>query len=57
MHDWTAVLGLVIVIDARACARSSRRLIAPYEQDFQHREGISLEGEPLPPSSTFLLRN
>jgi peptide/nickel transport system permease protein len=53
MHDWTAVLGLVIVIGLGLCAIFAP-LIAPYEQDFQHREGISLEGEPLPPSSTFL---
>ena len=47
------MLGLVIVIGLCLCAIFAP-LIAPYEQDFQHREGISLEGEPLPPSSTFL---
>jgi peptide/nickel transport system permease protein len=53
LHDWVAVLGLVIVIGLCTCAIFAP-LIAPYDPEFQHREGLSLEGEPLPPSGTFL---
>jgi peptide/nickel transport system permease protein len=52
LRDWAAVLGLVIVIGLCACALLAP-VLAPYEQDYQHREGLSLEGEPLPPSATF----
>ncbi len=48
-----AVVGLVIVIGLCVCAILAP-VIAPYDQDFQHREGLSLEGEPLAPSGAFL---
>lgn len=54
LHDWTAVLGLVIVLALVVCALAAP-LLAPYDPNFQHREGLSLEGEPLPPGGEFLL--
>jgi peptide/nickel transport system permease protein len=54
LHDWTAVLGLVIVLALVICALAAP-VLAPYDPNFQHREGLSLEGEPLPPGGDFLL--
>jgi peptide/nickel transport system permease protein len=53
LRDWTAVLGLFLVLGLLIGAIFAP-LIAPYDPEFQHREGLSLEGEPLGPSSTFL---
>jgi peptide/nickel transport system permease protein len=47
-HDWAAMAGLVIVVALLLCAILAP-LIAPYDPAFQHREGLSLEGEPLSP--------
>jgi peptide/nickel transport system permease protein len=47
------VAGLVIVLGLCVCAVFAP-LIAPYDQEFQHPEGLSLVGEPLSPSSGFL---
>jgi peptide/nickel transport system permease protein len=47
-HDWTAMVGLVIVVGLCVCAVFAP-LIAPADPAFQHREGLTLEGEPLGP--------
>ena len=47
-RDWTSMIGLVIVVGLCVCAIFAP-LIAPYDPVFQHREGLSLEGEPLSP--------
>jgi peptide/nickel transport system permease protein len=48
LRDWTSMLGLVIVVGLCVCAIFAP-LIAPYDPAFQHREGLTLEGEPLSP--------
>jgi peptide/nickel transport system permease protein len=53
-HDRAAMVGLAIVV-LLVLAALAAPLIAPYDPDFQHREGLTLEGQPLPPSSTFKL--
>lgn len=47
-HDWTAMLGLAVVVVLCVCAIFAP-LLAPYDPNFQHREGLTLEGEPLSP--------
>jgi peptide/nickel transport system permease protein len=42
------MIGLVIVVGLCVCAIFAP-LIAPYDPNFQHREGLTLEGEPLSP--------
>ena len=54
VRDWTAVLGLVIVIILCVCAVLAP-LLAPHDPNVQHREGISLEGKPRAPGSDFAL--
>jgi peptide/nickel transport system permease protein len=49
-HDWTSMIGLVIVVGLCVCAIFAP-LIAPYDPAFQHREGLTLEGEPLAPGT------
>ncbi len=53
-RDWTAMVGLVVVVGLCVCAVFAP-LIAPFDPNFQHREGLSLEGEPLVPSGEFRL--
>ncbi len=53
-RDWTAMVGLSLVILLLAAALFAP-LIAPYDPAFQHREGLSLEGQPLSPSAEFRL--
>jgi len=48
------MVGLVIVVVLCVCATFAP-LVAPSEPDFQHRDGLSLEGNPLGPSSQFPL--
>jgi peptide/nickel transport system permease protein len=48
LHDWTALVGFVIVLGLVVCAVFAP-VIAPYDPAFQHREGLSLEGQPLSP--------
>jgi peptide/nickel transport system permease protein len=54
LHDWVAVAGLAIVVVLCVCAIFAP-LIAPSEPDFQHRDGLSLDGDPLGPSARFLM--
>jgi peptide/nickel transport system permease protein len=55
VRDWTAMLGLAIVLVLCLCAVFAP-LLAPYDPAFQHREGLTLDGRPLGPgSSGFLL--
>lgn len=53
-HDWTAVLGFILVV-ALVLLATFAPLLAPYDPNFQHRLGLSEAGEPLPPSSEFKL--
>ena len=46
LRDWTAVVGAVIVVGLCVCAIFAP-LIAGNDPSFQHREGLTLEGEPL----------
>lgn len=52
--DRSALVGLAIVC-LLALTAALAPLVAPYDPSFQHTEGLSLEGEPLGPSSEFLL--
>jgi peptide/nickel transport system permease protein len=49
-RDWTAMLGLVLVL-ALVVAAVLAPVLAPYDPSFQHPEGLTLEGAPLPPGS------
>jgi peptide/nickel transport system permease protein len=53
-RDWTAMAGLAIV-SLLTLAAIAAPLLAPYDPDFQHRLGLTVDGQPLPPSSEFLL--
>ena len=54
LHDWAAMVGLVIVLALVICALFAP-LLAPYDPNFQHRLGLSETGEPLGPGSDFKL--
>jgi peptide/nickel transport system permease protein len=49
-RDWTAMVGLAIVVGLVFCAILAS-VLAPYDPAFQHREGLTLEGQPLGPGS------
>jgi peptide/nickel transport system permease protein len=50
LRDWTAVIGLVIVVGLVLAALLAP-LLAPYDPTFQHRDGLGPVGEPLPPGT------
>lgn len=52
--DWSALVGLAIV-SVLVLTAALAPLVAPFDPSFQHTEGLSLEGEPLGPSSQFRL--
>jgi peptide/nickel transport system permease protein len=54
VRDWTAMLGLGIVLALGACAIFAP-ILAPYDPAFQHREGLTLDGRPQGPGGEFLL--
>lgn len=54
LHDWTALLGFAIVVALCVCAVFAP-LIAPHDPNFQFRDGLTLQGEPLPPGGQYPL--
>lgn len=53
-RDWTAIVGVALVAVCVLAALFAA-VLAPYDPVFQHRLGLSAEGEPLSPSSQFRL--
>jgi peptide/nickel transport system permease protein len=53
-RDWTAMVGLGIVVLIVGAAVLAP-MLAPYEPSTQHREGLTLAGEPLSPGGEFRL--
>lgn len=53
-RDWTAMLGLAVVLVLGFLALLAP-LLSPYDPAFQHREGLTLQGEPLKPGEEFRL--
>jgi peptide/nickel transport system permease protein len=53
-RDWTAMFGLAVVA-ALMLVATFAPLIAPSDPLFQHSDGLTAEGSPLPPSWHFLL--
>src|SRR5262245_37978060 len=51
-RDWTAMIGLVIVL-AIVAAAVFAPLLAPHDPNVQNRLGLSIDGSPLGPSSTY----
>ena len=53
-RDWVAILGFVLVAVLVGAALLAP-VLAPYDPNFQHREGLTETGQPLGPSDEFRL--